>query len=453
MANNFKIKKALRLMEEFATDEISSNPTTPAVKTTIDTVGTEQIAAKSGEQVRADIIQDVDTILTNLEQLSKQITESIDIIIAEVFNEDIDLELNENAGATLMAMFKAGAAAAKLNGKYPKLLKMKKQAELDKKIAGFKFDAEKQNKLDQAEGKLKDAINKKIDAEDNPAKKKQMRVVRDEKVKDQLDQAGKKLDRSKEDYAEKMSRAVDDIQDKINKLIADNQLRDSPIISNQWDRTKIKIERDLDDAFLKKERKILDEFIEDEERIAKWEKAASDRVNKEMKEEAEASKKAAERAKASAAKLEDDIANASEDEKAALEKVKTYMNGISAFSAATSAAAGDPKNKELYKEAKAKLAELKDAYEAIGAKDYALAFGYKGDSKDTDVESAKLEFKERIGLMEEPFDDIDVPEDDDKTKSAATVEGTDLEEAKENLPKKIELNEGMSIADKFKALM
>jgi len=416
-----KFKKPILLQEEFAAGEVSSNPTTPAVKTTVDTVGTEQVAAnKSGEQVRAEIVQDVDTILTNLEQLSKQITESIDAIIEEVFTEDIDLELNENAGATLMAMFKASAAAGKLNAKYPKLLKKKKKAELDKKIAGFKFDEEKQNKLDQAEGKLKDAINKKIDTLDDPAKKKAMRVARDEKVKSQLAQATKELDRTKEDYAKKMDRQVEDDQAKITKLLADNKVGDAPLISAQWDKTKIKIERDADDAFLKKERKVMDEFVKDEDRIKRWEKAAADRVNKEMKEDAEAAKKAAERAKAAQTKLDGEIANATGAELEALEKVKTYMGAISAFSGATTAAAGDPENKELYKEAKAKLKELKDAYEAIGKKDYALAFGYEGDSKETDIEAAKLEFKERIALMEEPFDDIDGPEDDEETETAKT---------------------------------
>jgi hypothetical protein len=417
-----KLKKPILLQEEFAAGEVS-NPNqnaTPAVQTNTNTVGIDK--QSTGEKVRAEIVKDVDTILTNLEALSKQITESIDSIIEEVFSEDIDLELNENAGATLMAMFKASAAAGKLNAKYPKLLKKKKKAELDKKIAGFKFDEEKQNKLDQAEGKLKDAINKKIDAVDDPAKKKAMRVARDEKVKAQLDQASKKLDRSKEDYAKKMDRNVEDAQAKITKLLADNKVGDAPLIAAQWDKTKIKIDRDTDDSFLKKERKIMDEFIEDEERIAKWEKAAADRVNKENKEEAEAAKKAAERADAAQAKLDADIANASEDEKEALEKVKAYMGAISAFSAATSAAAGDPENKELYKEAKAKLKELNDAYEAIGKKDYALAFGYEGDSKETDVEAAKLEFKERIALMEEPFDDIDGPEDEEEDKTELTDE-------------------------------
>ena len=34
-----KFKKPILLQEEFAAGEISSNPTTPAAKTTVDTVG------------------------------------------------------------------------------------------------------------------------------------------------------------------------------------------------------------------------------------------------------------------------------------------------------------------------------------------------------------------------------------------------------------------------------
>ena len=42
---------------------------------------------------------------------------------------------------------------------------------------------------------------------------------------------------------------------------------------------------------------------------------------------------------------------------------------------------------------------------------------------------------------------------EDGNESAATVDGEDLSEAKVELPKKVKLYEGMSIADKFKALM
>lgn len=75
MINTNKVK----LFEEFAAGEIS-NPdqnVAPAGNMDASTVTVDK-TAMSGEQVRAEIIKDVDAILTNLETLSKQISESID---------------------------------------------------------------------------------------------------------------------------------------------------------------------------------------------------------------------------------------------------------------------------------------------------------------------------------------------------------------------------------------
>ena len=425
MANK-KLRKPILLQEEFAASEISNQDTvtTPSTPTKMNSVGIDQTTVISKEQQRAEIVQDVDTILNNLEALSKRISEDIDTVINDMLNEEFNLELNENAGATLMAMFKAGAAAAKLNAKYPKLLKKKKQSELDKTIYGFQFDAEKEQKIEAAVDKMKDAINAKIDKLDDPAAKKKARNGRDQKLEDLKKQAGVKLDRKKTDNAKNLDRDITDWSTKISKLIADNKVGDSPMISAEWEKAKLSIERDLEDSFLAKERKVQDEFVEDPERLKKWEDAAEARVNKEAKEDALKAKKAEENAKEAATKLEEEIANASDSEKEALEKVKAYMNAISQFGAATGVSAADPENNELYKEAKAKLAELKDAYKAIGDKDYASAFGYEGDSKESDVGAAKLEFKDRIVTMEDPFDQIvndGSDEEDAVAKSAEDV--------------------------------
>ena len=136
-----KFKKPILLQEEFAAGEISNNPTTPAVKTTVDTVGTEQIADnKSGEQVRAEIVQDVDTILTNLEQLSKQITESADGLILE-----------EEMIAKLFASMKSGLAIAKCEGQFKNYEKMLLLADANMQAAN----------LAKATKDMTDAIKKK----------------------------------------------------------------------------------------------------------------------------------------------------------------------------------------------------------------------------------------------------------------------------------------------------
>ena len=85
---NMKLKKPILLQEEFAAGEVS-NPNqnaTPAVQTNTNTVGIDK--QSTGEKVRAEIVKDVDTILTNLEQLSKQITEEADSILENTRSEE-----------------------------------------------------------------------------------------------------------------------------------------------------------------------------------------------------------------------------------------------------------------------------------------------------------------------------------------------------------------------------
>jgi len=104
-----KLKKPILLQEEFAAGEVS-NPNqnaTPAVQTDTNTVGIDK--QSTGEKVRAEIVKDVDTILTNLEALSKQITESADNLIME-----------EDAIAKIFVSMKSGIAIAKCEGQFKK---------------------------------------------------------------------------------------------------------------------------------------------------------------------------------------------------------------------------------------------------------------------------------------------------------------------------------------------
>ena len=107
-----KLRKPLLLQEEFAAGEVS-NPNqnaTPAVQTDTNTVGIDKTSTSlSGEEVRAEIVKDVDTILTNLEALSKQITESADNLIME-----------EDAIAKIFQSMKSGLAIAKCEAKWKK---------------------------------------------------------------------------------------------------------------------------------------------------------------------------------------------------------------------------------------------------------------------------------------------------------------------------------------------
>ncbi len=107
------LKSPLRLMEDFMAGEISKpqDTTAPAVKTDSKTISLDK--KSQGEKVRAEIVKDVDTILTNLEQLSKQITESADGLILE-----------EEMIAKLFASMKSGLAIAKCEGQFKNYEKM-----------------------------------------------------------------------------------------------------------------------------------------------------------------------------------------------------------------------------------------------------------------------------------------------------------------------------------------
>jgi hypothetical protein len=76
MINTNKVK----LFEEFAAGEISNPEQNVTPVGNVDTTSTITVdkTVASGEQVRAEIIKDVDAILTNLETLSKRITEDVD---------------------------------------------------------------------------------------------------------------------------------------------------------------------------------------------------------------------------------------------------------------------------------------------------------------------------------------------------------------------------------------
>ena len=114
-----KLNKRIKMFEDFAgTAMDSSNNTAPASKTVTGSVAVDKTNVKSddvakkaeGEKVRANVIKDVDAILTNLSKLSDQIKESY--------------MLNEDAMASLMAGIKSQFAIAKSTMMLPKYKKL-----------------------------------------------------------------------------------------------------------------------------------------------------------------------------------------------------------------------------------------------------------------------------------------------------------------------------------------
>lgn len=89
MNKQFKFKKPLALYEEFAAREVNKQEDTMAPTKTH--TGEKSNAVQSGAEVRASIVKDVDTILSNLETLSKQIQESFEQIKQDIVdgNEEV----------------------------------------------------------------------------------------------------------------------------------------------------------------------------------------------------------------------------------------------------------------------------------------------------------------------------------------------------------------------------
>ena len=451
-----KLKKKLMLLEDFETQ--TTQTTTAPAKNKATEVAAE---TKSGENIRTEVIADVDAILTNLETLSAQITESF----INEYNETI--LINENAGEALLKMFNSMASLAKLSSTYPKMADNKAKLESDKKIFGLKFAEKKQELIAQQMDKAKEAMNAKIDALDDPAQKKQQREMRDTKLEALKTQITAKIDRTKEDKDKKFDRDIADATSAIGKLTGDNKM-DSTILSAKWDGMKLQMDRKIEDKYIAIDRKSWDDFIEDPERIAKLEKAAKERSKKEAAEKDEQLKKSIERARIAQEKLDADIQNATGAEKEALEKLNNWNKAYTELNSTLNLTEeSTPEEKKAAQDAATKLGDAQDRLSKKTMKD---AFGYEDDQ---DADSALMDFTEREKDLQDKYIEIkstiggnsndgynENVELDGSGRRAPLVNEDAIEDAKEEAIEDVKeeatkpkLYEGMSIAERFKTLM
>lgn len=199
MINTNKVK----LFEEFAAGEIS-NPdqnVAPAGNMDASTVTVDK-TAMSGEQVRAEIIKDVDAILTNLETLSKQITESIDkdFFFEGPVNESLDSIIDF---VKKEANFVKGMAL--LQGKYKQLL----QTADSNIIAAQEYDAIK--KIDAAIDKMKRARDEASGPKKDAVQQKAIQTIAKLKEK----KAG--IDSKFEETKEAAKEALAEVEEKMKK--------------------------------------------------------------------------------------------------------------------------------------------------------------------------------------------------------------------------------------------
>ena len=201
----------VKLFEEFAAGEVS-NPgqnVAPLGNTNTSSISVDKTVKSPGDKVRAEIIADVDKILTNLETLSKQITETVN---KDFFFQE-NRPLNESLDAILgwvkkQANFVKGLAL--LKGKYKDLLS---NANADI-IAAKEYDAVKKieaaiDKMkrarDEAAGPKKDAIKQKAIATIKALKEKKSDLSEKfEEVKEKAKQALEEADEDLKKYEENM---------------------------------------------------------------------------------------------------------------------------------------------------------------------------------------------------------------------------------------------------------
>jgi len=337
-----------------------------------------------------------------------------------------DLIVEASAGEELMKMFKSMASLTKLTTSYGKLADKKKSLEADKKVYGFTFSLKKEEGIDAAMDKQKEKINKKIEAIDDPAQRKEARITRDAKLEEIKTKLAKQADQQKEDKDRGFDRDIADTNDAITKLIANNKI-ESPIISAKWDTQKLAIDRKIEDKYIAAEREAIEKYVEDPERKSRLEKAIKERAIKDKAETEEQLEAAKARAKKEQAELEEKIANADEDTKEALEKIK-------AFNTAYTELAGkldldETSGEEEVNAAKEASSNLDAALDALGVKVMKKAFGYENDA---DAESALSDFTERESQLQSEYkankaltkgskEDDELNLDNDQTKSAEEV--------------------------------
>lgn len=201
----------VKLFEEFAAGGVS-NPgqnVAPLGNANTSSISVDKTVKSTGDKVRAEIIADVDKILTNLETLSKQITETVN---KDFFFQE-NRPINESLDAILgwvkkQANFVKGLAL--LKGKYKDLLS---NANADI-IAAKEYDAVKKieasiDKMkrarDEAAGPKKDAIKQKAIATIKALKEKKSDLSEKfEEVKEQAKQALEDANEDLKKYEENM---------------------------------------------------------------------------------------------------------------------------------------------------------------------------------------------------------------------------------------------------------
>ena len=364
-----KLNKPVLLQEEFAAGEVS-NPgqnVTPATKTKPASVAVDKTDA-NGAEIRAEIIADVDTILTNLETLSKQITEEVLLEVDETINTIFDSEFTELVNEDFMAQLIKQAQSMKaygvLKSSYPKLKKNLADAKANKIESEAEFDLNSDEKIGDLKDKIKAKYQKAIDKINNsdlptPKKKAQRDAIyqsRDEALSPEKSQLIKdKIAAEKSKLVKQNDAAIRDVNTAITELTGENKI-EAELMSKRWNREKIEIDDKFDQEAIDTELELKMKYsAQDPEAQKKLQARMDNRSKEEAEEKARRAKEAEEDLKVYQDKMKEEDANASEEEKEAREKVNAFISSSQALIGALSG--GD---KEEIKEANKTYTEAKE---------------------------------------------------------------------------------------------
>lgn len=432
-----KLDKKIQLLEDFSASDLSkpSQSVTPAAKTkpasiTIDKVVAQPTEAPkapianvvSGEEVRAEIIKDVDAILTNLEALSKSITEAV-LLEADTWFEDEALfesveAINEEDSflTKMFAKFAAAKAYSTRMGQYSALKKKERGAEVTKIELEGQFDAKK----DQLKAQIKDKIaakfktqidkvnQKDITPEAKKAIKEKIYAKRDELEKDSNTKIVEKIKAKKAAVTAKANQAIKAAEAETKKMIDENPI-DNEKYTNQWETYKLNVDNSHEILLIDmKAEAAMGADDKDEEQIEKDIKTFDEQKKNQEALAAERAKELDIKAKELKTKEAEEDAKLDDKQKEAKEKIDKYLAAQAKFDA------GEMEQEEFDKVEKISASTFKDREPSI-----------------SDEDSEKLYDKFVKGSGEKKEDTNTEPDPKELEKANKKIEAADTELAKE----------------------
>ncbi len=445
-----KLGKKIQLLEDFSASDLSkpSQSVTPAAKTKPASITVDKVVAQpteapeapvanvvSGEEVRAEIIKDVDAILNNLDALSKQITEAV-LLEADVWFEDDALfesveAINEEDSflTKMFAKFKASKAYSMRMGQYSGLKKKERAAEVTKIELEGQFDAKK----DQLEAQIKDKIATKIKTQINKVNQKEITpdakkaikdkiyAKRDELEKDSNKKIAEKIKAKKEAVTAKANQAIKAAEAETKKMMDDNPI-DNEKYTNQWETYKLSVDNKHEILLIDmKAEATMDADDKDGDQIEKDIKTAKEQKKKQEARAAERAKILELRAKKIKEKEAKEDASLDDKQKEAKEKIAKYLAAKAKFDA------GEMKQEEFDKVEKISASTFKDREPSISDEDSKkiydkLVKDSKGKKKETKTETDPKELDAANKAVKDAKAAYDEVKDGDDEKAKLNAE-------------------------------